>query len=150
MEFGRRIVMAAVQTTTLAVTLHHMPGGADQSPVTGRSCPHVTQGTVFTLHTVSLTSWSVFVTLSLFVVISEPHSRLSCLCSLSPEKWLAAAPLGLGAPLLLCPGTVRPGLTQHDWTEELRSATAEMIRDELSLDCHKLSNSHKCSHDHVL
>ena len=93
------MVMAAAQTTTLAVTLHHMLG-ADHSPVTG-SCPSSRSQS-----SASGSAWSdlgCVVTL-LFVVFTD-WDILSLHCTAHwewPEKWLAAA----AAPSLgpLCTG----------------------------------------------
>ena len=89
------------------------------------SCPSHNSGHTVTL---SLTSWLLYYSHSLPCLLWSLSTCLS-LDSLWLEKWLAAASsLSLCAPLLLlCPGSARPGLTQHDWTEELRSATAEMM-----------------------
>ena len=141
---------AAIQTTTLAVTLHHMLGGS--RPVTRaiyEAVPHTTQ--VTQSHCISLTSWLLYYSHSLPCLLWSLSSCLS-LDSLWLEKLLAAASsLSLCAPLLLlCPGSARPGLTQHDWGAPQRNSWDDGIRDELSLDCHKKANSHKCSLNNVL
>lgn len=94
------MVMAAAQTTTLAVTLHHMLG-ADQSPVTGSCPPSRSQSSAS--GSAWLSDLGCVVTL-LFVVFTD-WDILSLLCTAHwewPEKWLAAA----AAPSLgpLCTG----------------------------------------------